>query len=311
MSGTSIFDGGQATRVGLLAMVFVFMLSIGLWLAQPAAAVPIGTPALNADSPPEDPVFGDVTCEGAVREADQSEPEPEPEATPSGATGPTGPTDEEEEEEPPYIVEDLYEYEFSCDKEVYAYTVATNREVGSFDTETIGLLPNGDPAPGLDGGSGPVGEDFFCLGGIPAFGVGCYASPSKTPAVRLNIGNSVTGRISLDAPLCSAYDQPQFSVVVLTELGSYNDADTTKPPVVKGPWVVTSEPISLDTTAIECDRLVLLKGEVRSAVRRKGRLYETALQSCAAVSRSTGRKARSKARTNCAKATKAARRFKV
>ena len=127
--------------------------------------------------------------------------------------------------------------------------------------------------------------------------------------MRLNIGNSVKGKISFDMPLCEAYDQPQFSVVVMTELGSYNDADQTKPPVVKGPWIVTSEPIALDTAAVECDEPLLLKEDVETAVSRQGNLYERALKSCNAVSKAKSRKARTKARASCTKATRAARRF--
>jgi hypothetical protein len=282
----------------------------GLCLAQSASAVPTGEPALTTSTPADSVVFQDVTCEGSVAEVDQSQPEPEPEPIPtgvSGPTGPTGPTDEEpEEEEPPYIVENYYEYSFTCDKDVWAYTIVTNRDVATFDSETLGFTsptnesPKGDPAPG---------EDFFCIGSIPSFGPACYGAVRGTPArqTKISAGNTGRGNMVLDVPICEAYDQPQAWVVVMTELGSYND--TVSPVRVTGPWIVTSDPIPLDTSEVDCDEPLLLKEDVETAVSRQGNLYERALKACNAASKAKSRKAASRARAKCTKATKAARRF--
>jgi hypothetical protein len=244
----------------------------GLCLAQSASAVPTGEPALTTSTPADSVVFQDVTCEGSVAEVDQSQPEPEPEPIPtgvSGPTGPTGPTDEEpEEEEPPYIVENYYEYSFTCDKDVWAYTIVTNRDVATFDSETLGFTsptnesPKGDPAPG---------EDFFCIGSIPSFGPACYGAVRGTPArqTKISAGNTGRGNMVLDVPICEAYDQPQAWVVVMTELGSYND--TVSPVRVTGPWIVTSDPIPLDTSEVDCDEPLLLKEDVETAATRPRR----------------------------------------
>lgn len=314
MSGRIKRRGGEG-RVRTLAVIPAIAFAFGFLMVGSAGAVPIGSPTLPGDTPADSTVFQDVSCEGAVT------------PVPTEPTDPSEPVDPEEDPLEPLPEEDVLEYDFSCDKDVFAFSIVSNREVGSYETEMLGYLPNGDVAPGLlDGNQVGVGEDFFCVGSIPAFGVGCYANPLKTPAVRLNTGNTAKGKFALAAPLCEAYEQPQFSVVVMTELGSYNDADTTKPPVVKGPWVVTSEPIPLDTTDVECDQLTLLADDIDSAVAdaqaeasdelgtavsRQGNLYEKALKVCSEVGKANSRKARSKARANCTKATRKARAFRA
>lgn len=298
MSGRIKRRGGEGRVKALLAVIPAIAFAFGFWMVGTAGAVPIGSPTLPADTPADSTIFQDVSCEGSVTAVPPADP--------------SEPTDPEEEPLEPLPEEDVLEYDFTCDKDVFAFSIVSNREVGAYETEMLGYLPDGEVAPGLlDSNQVGVGEDFFCVGSIPAFGVGCYANPLKNPAVRLNTGNTAKGKFTLAGPMCEAYEQPQFSVVVMTELGSYNDADTTKPPVVRGPWVVTSEPIPLDITEVECDQLTLLADDIGSAVSTQRGLYERALKACAAVGKADSRKARSKARANCTKATRAARAFKA
>ena len=230
-------------------------LFLGLVAAVAAAAafVPTASASLPADIDPDDPVFRDVVCQGKIASAKDP------------------------------IFGASYNYEIECDKDVYAITVGSNRSVSSYNTEVISLLPSGDPAPG---------EDFFCIGGTPSNGFGCYASPLKTPAVKLTAGNTLIGSFTLSEPICDANAQPQFWAVVTTQLGSYNDADTTKPPVIRGPWWVSSEPFLLDTKAVKC-KVLNPKAKAREA--------------CAKVKKAKGKKAKSAAVRKCRAAQRAAR----
>ena len=194
-------------------------------LAMLVVVAPASQASLPTDIDPNDPVFRDIECQGKV----SSEKDP--------------------------IFGVGYGYEVKCDKDVYAITIMSNRSVGSYSTEVIGLLPSGDPADG---------EDLFCIGGTPSNGFGCYASPGKTPPVKLTAGNTVVGSFSLFDPICDANSQPQFWAVAVSELGSYNDADTTKPPVIKGPWSVSSEPFPLDAKSVRC-KVLNPKAKARSA----------------------------------------------
>jgi hypothetical protein len=222
-------------------------------LATLAVVAPAAQAVLPPDIDPNDPVFRDIECQGKVSA----------------------------EKDPIFGVG--YGYEVKCDKDVYAITIMSNRLVGSFNTEVIALEPSGEPA---------IGEDLFCIGLTPSNGFGCYASPGKTPAVKLTAGNTVIGGFSLSDPICDANYQPQFWAVAVSELGSYNDADTTKPPVIRGPWSVSSEPFLLNSSAVRC-KVLNPKAKARSV--------------CAKVKKDRGPKAKASAIRKCRSAQQAAR----
>jgi len=222
-------------------------------LVMLVVVAPAAQASLPADIDPDDPVFRDIECKGKI----SSEKDP--------------------------IFGASYGYEVTCDKDAYAVTIMSNRLVGSYNTEVIALLPSGEPA---------IGEDLFCIGLTPSNGFGCYASPGKTPPVKLSAGNTVIGSFSLFDPICDANSQPQFWAVAVSQLGSYNDADTTKPPVIRGPWWVSSEPFPLNAKAVRC-KVLNPKAKAKAA--------------CAKVRKAKGPKAKAAAIRKCKAAQNAVR----
>jgi len=241
----------KATRRGTRGGIRLF-LGVVATLTAAAVFVPTASADLPADIDPNDPVFRVIECQGKI----------------SSAKDPLFGTS--------------YGYEVKCDKDVYALTIMSNRTIDSYSTEVIGIQPDGEPGPG---------EDWFCSGAIPSNGFGCYATPGRTPATKLAAGNSLLGDFTLSEPICDANSQPQFWAVAVSWLGSYNDADTTKPPVIKGPWYVSSEPFLLSPKSVRC-KVLNPKAKAREV--------------CAKVKTAKGKKAKSVAVRKCRAAQRVA-----
>jgi hypothetical protein len=138
------------------------------------------------------------------------------------------------------IFPDEFSYEFGCDKDISAFSIVSNRQVGSFSTEVIGVDPAGEPG---------LNQDFFCTGQVPSFGFGCYGNPGKTPVTVITAGNKAIGEFSMFNSVCDANVQPTVWGIAQTEYSTTNDL--VDPPVVRK-WLATSEPFLLDATAIRC-----------------------------------------------------------
>lgn len=173
------------------------------------------------------------------------------------------------------IFPDEFSYEFGCDKPITAFSIVSNRQMGSFSTEVIGVNPAGEPG---------LNEDFFCVGAVPAFGFGCYGNPGKTPATTITAGNKAIGEFSMFDPRCDANTQPMVWGIAQTEFSTTNDLVT--PPVVRK-WQATTEPFMLDARAIKCK---VLNPKAR------------AKQICAKVKRAKSPAARAKAKRACDRA---------
>lgn len=177
------------------------------------------------------------------------------------------------------IFPDEFSYEFGCDKPISAFSIVSNRQVGSFSTEVIGVDSAGEPG---------VGEDLFCVGAVPSFGFGCYGAPGRTPATVLKAGNKAIGSFSMFDPVCDANVQPTVWGIAQTEFSTTNDLVT--PPVVRK-WVATTEPFVLNTRALRC-KVLNPKAKAK--------------QICAKVKRAKGPKARAVAKRACDRARAAA-----
>lgn len=173
------------------------------------------------------------------------------------------------------IFPDAYSFSFGCNQDVYAISLVANREIDSFNTEIIGLKPNGDPGEN---------EDFFCVGAVPAFGFGCYASAGKTPAIKLSAGNKLNGGFTLSKSICDANNQPRIMGVAMVEYQSINDL--SDPPKVTR-WMGTTEPFAFNANAIRC-KVLNPKAKARAA--------------CAKVKKAKNRKAKKAAKRKCSKA---------
>lgn len=179
------------------------------------------------------------------------------------------------------IFPDEFSYEFGCDKDISAFSIVSNRQIGSFTTEVIGVDSAGEPG---------AGQDFFCAGAVPSFGFGCYGSPGKTPAVVITAGNKAIGQFSMFDPVCDANAQPMVWGIAQTEFSTTNDL--VDPPVVRK-WLATSEPFVLNTKGIKCK---VLNPKVK------------AKQICAKVKKAKSPKAKAAAKRACDRARAAAKR---
>jgi hypothetical protein len=173
------------------------------------------------------------------------------------------------------IFEDEMAYEFGCDKPISGFSIISNRQIGSFSTEVIGVDSAGEPG---------VGEDFFCAGAVPSFGFGCYGTPGRTPATVIAAGNMAIGEFSLFDPVCDANSQPMVWGIAQTEFSTTNDL--VDPPVVRK-WLATTEPFVLNTKAIKCK---VLNPKMK------------AKQICAKVKKAKSPKARAVAKRACDRA---------
>ena len=173
------------------------------------------------------------------------------------------------------IFPDEFSYEFGCDKPITAFSIVSNRQIGSFSTEVIGVNPVGEPGPN---------EDFFCVGAVPSNGFGCYGNPGKTPATTIAAGNKAIGEFSMFDPLCDANVNPMVWGIALTEFSTTNDLVT--PPVVRR-WQATTEPFLLNTSAIKC-KVLNPKAKAK--------------QICAKVKRAKSPRARAAAKRACDRA---------
>lgn len=178
------------------------------------------------------------------------------------------------------IFSDSFSYEFGCDKDISALTVVSNRQIGSFSTEIIGLDAAGEPG---------LNQDFFCVGAVPSFGFGCYGNPGKTPATVITAGNKGIGEFSMFNPVCDANAQPMVWGIAQTEYSSTNDL--VDPPSVRT-WTATTEPFPLNTSAIRCK---VLNPKLK------------AKQICAKVKKAKNKKARIVAKKKCDRARAIAR----
>ncbi len=182
------------------------------------------------------------------------------------------------------IFPDSYSYSFGCNKNVYAISLVSNREIDLFATEVIGLKPDGEPGDG---------EDFFCVGGVPAFGFGCYGTPGRDPETQLAAGNKLQGTFTLSNPICDANAQPQISGVALLDYPSIHDL--VDPPSIRK-WKATTETIALNTSAIRC-----------KVLNPKAKAKKKAKAVCAKVKKAKNRKAKAAAKRKCSKAKAAVR----
>lgn len=178
------------------------------------------------------------------------------------------------------IFDDAYNYSFGCNQDVYSISLVGNRQIDSFSTEVVGIQPDGEPGDS---------EDFFCVGAVPAFGFGCYASPGKDPAIKLSAGNKLQGKFTFAKPSCDANVQPQIMGVAMVGYQSINDL--SDPPSIRK-WMATTEPFVLDTSAIRC-KVLNPKAKAREI--------------CAKVGKAKSRKAKATAKRKCAKAKAAVR----
>lgn len=182
------------------------------------------------------------------------------------------------------IFSDSFTYEFGCDKDISALTIVSNRELGSFSTEIIGVNAAGEPG---------VGQDFFCVGAVPSSGFGCYGNPGKTPATVITAGNKGIGEFSMFNPVCDANAQPMFWGIAQTVYSTTNDLDPLLPPVVRT-WTATTEPFPLDVSAIECE---VLNPKVKAR-----QLKMKAKVMCSKVKKTKSKQARLVAKKKCDRA---------
>lgn len=182
------------------------------------------------------------------------------------------------------IFPDSYSFTFGCNQDVHSISLVGNREIDSFSTEIIGIKPDGEPGEN---------EDFFCVGALPAFGFGCYASPGKDPAIRLAARNKLEGTFTLSKAICDANVQPQLMGVAMVEYQSINDL--VDPPSIRK-WMATTEPFLLNTSAVRCK---VLNPKVKAKT------------ACAKVRKSKNRRARAAAKRKCSKAKAAVRAARV
>lgn len=178
------------------------------------------------------------------------------------------------------IFPDAYSFEFGCTEDIFAFSVVSNREIDSFNTEIIGLKPDGGPAEN---------EDFFCVGAVPAFGFGCYGTPGRNPAIRISGGNKAIGEFTLSRPICDANEQPRFWGVAMAEYSTVNDL--VDPPSIRK-WMATSEPFPINAKGVRC-KVLNPKAKAR--------------QACAKARKAKGKKARASLKAQCKKLRAAAR----
>jgi hypothetical protein len=181
------------------------------------------------------------------------------------------------------IFPDAYGFEFGCNQDIYAFSIVSNREIDSFSTEIIGIKPDGTVGEG---------EDFFCVGAVPAFGFGCYGTPGRSPSTSILADNRGIGEFTLSRPICDANVQPRFWGVAMAEYSTTNDL--VDPPVVRK-WMATSEPFPINARAVDCD---VLNPKVKALAAAKAK----SKKACAAVKKADGKKARAAARKKCTRA---------
>lgn len=178
------------------------------------------------------------------------------------------------------IFDDAYKFDFGCNEDVYSISLISNREIDSFATEAIGIQPDGEPGES---------EDFFCVGAVPAFGFGCYASPGKDPAIKLSATNKLEGTFTFSQAVCDANVQPKVMGIAQVQYESINDL--VDPPKITR-WMGTTEPFVLDTSALRC-KVLNPKAKAKKI--------------CAQVKKAKNRKAKASAKRKCSKARAAVR----
>lgn len=131
-----------------------------------------------------------------------------------------------------------YRYEFKCDGDLRGFSIVSNREIDATVSEPFGFRPDdGEPA---------VGEDFFCVSGIPGWGFSCYG---RRGTAKLSAGNTMKAGLSTFDPICDANQQPQFWLVPIY---NYTEENTTVTPPTTASWLAAAEPVALGNKAIRC-----------------------------------------------------------